>query len=338
MDRFVKLKLARHITVHGFSEMYSDHDDLTLETLLEFPMEDWDWSSIMFHRNFRYEWIKAFIDKPWPWHDLHLLPGFKVDWVYEMRTKPLDWYSLSRVVDIHSVVIKVPDKPWDWRLLSMTVPTKILVENKSLPWDWSTATILGDVTVSDMCRYPDLPWDIDNLLFGEITQYEIEYIMTFRHRFEEAHWNDFSHHVSWDLMIQNLGLPWVFSNVRFNRILTRKDFECIQSIGFGKFDWVKLTQWVDCDVIVEYNYYPWDWMRIHMNDTLVYRHLERIHCMRWEFAPCEPTDIPVKKWHSACIIQRQYRACTTNPEYAMCRQQIQSFLGELEQYLVERGY
>lgn len=336
MERYVNQRLARHIRKYGFESDFSDHDDLTLETLLEFPMEDWDWSSVLFHPKCTLDWILAFKNKPWPWRDVHVTDNFSVFWILHIHDKPLDWTSLSRIENIHSIAVEYPDKPWDWRSLSVTVPIYHITQYPDLPWDWSTATIIGNITVQEMCRHPDLPWDIENLSFSCIGEDEIEYLMVFRHRFTEDQWVDFSRHAIWDFVKLNMGFPWVFEHVRFKKDLEESDFELIQTIGFNQFNWARLTQWVDCDVILKYNYYPWRWDVIHLNTTLGHDHLDRIYSMNWSQAPCEDEESIVLKWHSACVIQRQWRRCTTDPEFTVCRNQIYRFLDELENYLMNR--
>lgn len=333
MERYVNQRLARHIRTYGFDSDYSDHDDLTLETLLEFPMEDWDWSSVLFHSRCTLKWILEFVNKSWPWHDLHLNDHFQVTWIHHLYDKPLDWHSLSRIDNIHRIAVQYPYKEWDWRALSLNVPIDILVSNPYLPWDWSTATILGNITVKEMCQYPTLPWDVPNLLFTDVTEDEIQYFTIFRDRFDENHWVDFSRHATWDIVIEHMGFPWVFENIRFNRILGESDFEKIQNIGYTKFNWSKLSRWVDCDVLLKYNYYPWRWDILHLNSSLELRHLPMVHEMCWTQVACEPIETIIRRWHSACVIQRQWRRCVTDPEYQVCRTLIHKFLGELEEYI-----
>lgn len=328
METYVKTRLLRKIREFGLRDFMnlSHSEHLTLETLKPLAHEAWDWETILYHPHFTIQWIRELRDAPWPWNKIQDCPQFRIAWVREFIDKPLDFQDISRFDDIHDTVLEYTDKPWDWSLLSCNVPFKILRDHPTLPWNWSNATIFGPSSVGDICDSPLLPWDHGNLSFTNITDSEIRYITTFRHLFDDASWTDFSRSADWQVVKKNLGLPWVFRVIRITDVVTEKEFELMIEIGFTKWNWRSLSEWVDMDVIVKYPWYPWSARHMEINKTLEYRHVRRLHGVDNTFTPCETNERLVLEWTSAKKIQRAWRMCAVNPEYAVCRKILTQFI------------
>lgn len=307
---------------------YSQNSALTLETL-RLTHERWDFEQLTESPQFDWSWVITFPDKRWDWELMHLNPSFLWEWIEEFPDKPWNWFVLIPPIEL---LVKFPDKPWNWQTISLHQTIENVNAYPNLPWDWANLTIYSDISIEDIIAHDHHPWDIDNLSFESIRELEISYIKHFSNRFNQISWDDFSTCVPFSLFKKYNDIQWNTNCIQFHELVYENDFvDVILECGFTHWNWKFLSRWVDVDCIVKYNMFPWQELEIIHNPTLRYEHLRRFHVLgNHSRAPCESMEYVVRRWHSACVIQRAWRTCTTNPEYTMCQHQIRTFLNELE--------
>lgn len=301
---------------------------LSLETL-RFSPDRWDYDELIDNQNFDWSWVVTFPDKLWAWDMMHLLPSFQWSWIEEFPDKTWNWFDLRPPL---AFLAKFTDKPFNWRVLSMNKTIYDIQMYPNLPWDWEALTIYSDISTDDMIIHDYYPWDVETLSFTIIEESTIKYIQHFSDRFNQHAWNDFSESVTFSIFKDAMDMAWQTEFIRFHEIVSEDDFmNIILAKGFTHWNWKFLSRWVDVQVIKKYNMFPWQEFEIIHNPTLCYEDLHSFHTLgNHPRAPCESLESVVKKWHSACVIQRAWRMCTTNPEYTLCRLQISKFLDELK--------
>jgi hypothetical protein len=59
------------------------------------------------------------------------------------------------------IVLKNPDKPWDWRWLSQNpnITFDIVLKNPDKPWDWDWLSQNPNITFDVVLKNPDKPWN-----------------------------------------------------------------------------------------------------------------------------------------------------------------------------------
>lgn len=204
-ERFHRDIILKHLNMPwDYNILLRNHVDLSI--ILSNSSLNWDWkklSASLFYvphslKGCRvWDMIIKLSSKPWDWEKLSAFvpvdivkkyPKIKWDWglvMDEMYTLkkvdsqfvcmfidlPWDWERLSTKDGIHEVIVKYPDKPWNWSAVVSVYTSKILHEGTSAdfivmfidkPWDWdklsSTSGILGVVY-----KFPEKPWNWDKL-------------------------------------------------------------------------------------------------------------------------------------------------------------------------------
>lgn len=306
-------------------------DRLTIETLIE-THEDWDYDDLTDNPNFDFSWVRRFPDKQWSWYSMHYVEGFTLDWIREFPDKGWSWHEFRKFP--LSFVNEFKHKDWNWNELSKKVQIGDILKYPDLPWNWSIVTIYSPISVTDIIKNDHLPWDIENLSFDHIDETYYEYIHHFKHLFDENAWNDFSSIVIWSFYKKTkYEFPWNTIHITFREKINEDDFvTIILEQGYLNWNWAHLSRWVDVKVIRKYNMFPWDEDMVSHNKTLRYEDLGAFFTIgKRPKAPCETMEEIVLQWHSACVIQRAWKMCTVNPEYAMCRKHINEFVKSMNQ-------
>lgn len=331
LRRYWNLRLARKIKNFPGTSLLDDDDRLTFETLEE-THDVWDYEFMIYKPNFDISWIRRFPDKSWSWESMHLVNGFNLDWIREFPDKPWSW-SEFRNFPI-SFVNEFRDKDWNWFELSKRVTITDILKFPDLYWHWNIVTIYSPISVNDIIKHDYFPWDIENLSFDYIDENYTTYLDRFRHRFDENAWTDFSSVVTWSFYKKTRDVfPWKTERITFKEMVDEDDFlNVILENGFQNWNWNYLSKWVNIDVIIKYNMFPWNEDKIVYNKTLKYHHLHHFFTVgSHPKAPCETREQIVLEWHSACVIQRAWRMCCVNPEYAMCKKHIEEFVRSMNQ-------
>ena len=76
--------------------------------------------------------------------------------------KPWDWAWLSRNPSVKmSDVLEHPEKPWNWAELSRNPGIKLsdVLEHPEKPWNWIYLSNNPGIKLSDVLEHPEKPWN-----------------------------------------------------------------------------------------------------------------------------------------------------------------------------------
>jgi hypothetical protein len=199
------------------------------------------------------------------------------------------------------------------------------------------------VTFADMVAYNNLPWDIENLLFQEITdENDIEFLRMYKDRYDETAWIDHSRRVTWNVVKRSLDLPWKY-NIIIPEVKSFDDLTILDTIS-DHLDWGRLSRTVHVKFILAYYSLPWIWDIVSKNPTLTFHHVVDNPHIPWKYTdvPVETLDdILARKWMAAFKIQQMWRVSISNPSYKLCQKRL---LEEFIEYNInvaercDRGY
>lgn len=281
------------------------HPDVSLTTLKTLKDKPWNWHLLTRNINWNWEWVREFPDKPWDWQMISSFEFFTWDWVREFPDAPWDWkdeLSSEKIKGIENV-LEFPDKPWNWY----------------------TLTLGNEITTKNMIENPNFPWTVNQLLFTEIDENEIEFIRYYRSHYDGDAWCDHTSRTPWSIIKKNMDLPWVFW---FVRIRHPNEFEeCdIKYLYTRKWNWKHLSEVLNFRKIVSVCVdIPWDFDALSKNKTVTYRDVLNFPDIKWNYNFIH-LDIDKKEWNSANTIKRYWKKCVTDPSFALCRKIV---LGDL---------
>lgn len=319
MQRYVQTRLLRSIKGHPIDFTYlSDHPDLTLEVIKEFPNAPWDWESIQNHDNMCLEWLS--MEAPWDYVTLPDVDRWTFDWVRKYPERPWAWNFLHRHYDFDfKWVAEFPEKPWDYFDLSKIVTIDDLLRFPDLDWHWPTVTWASPVTPQEMVLNKDLPWDFTEFGFDAVDLSDVEFLETFASQLD---WTDVSRRAEWELVKARPDLPWNWYHLEPEDV-TEDDLDLIRSRDPSELNWKNLSLIVPFWLIVKNPELPWRYDWVSMNETLTFDDL--VSGQNWDYScvPCEPIPRIIRKWVAASVIKRQFKESISNPAYLMCRNRLQ---------------
>jgi hypothetical protein len=288
MDRYLRTSLARNI------ERWAPPRGTPQRSEFFYPLNT--------HHSLTLEVLELYPDGPWTPDQLVKNPNFDWKWVDKFPTWGWNWKKLSMCIQNIDTVLRYLDKPWDW----------------------GTLTLVSGVTFADMVTYNNLPWDIENLLFQEITdEHDISFLRMYVDRYDELAWIDHSRRATWNVVKRTLDLPWKFDIITPD-IKTRNDLVILGTIS-DRLDWDYLSRTVNANLILSYQTLPWLWSAVSKNPTLTFHHVMAHPNIPWKY-----TDVPVetlddtlaRKWMAAFKIQHMWRMSISNPLYKICRNRL----------------
>lgn len=304
MQKYVNTRLARKIHDHGWEFGLSQHPDLTIETIAEFPDCIWEWDVFDTHPNFSFEkWVDRFPDKPWDWYHLHLNENFSFE----------NW------------VAKYPDKNWNWTALSRKATIHDVLKFPNFPWRWNILTICSDITPKEMVRNSHLPWQVDLIRFESIEDDDdLEFLYYYKDEFSQENWDDFTRRATWDIIKKSMDLYWVVENIRFEHNFEQADIDFLKIHIDREWNWSLLSLVVPFGLIQSNSDIPWNYHLVSINQTVTYDDVELNPNLPWDYihTPCEPIEHTIRKWVAAKKIQTKWRACVSNPQHPTCRKRL----------------
>jgi hypothetical protein len=239
----------------------------------------------------------------WNWERLSANQSFKWDWVRAFPYKPWDWTILSHKILSVETILEFPDKPWDWMILTFhdTTSFKNIVDN------------------------PALPWEISELFFENIGPDEISLIRTFRSHYDEDDWIDHSSRAEWNIVRNNLDLPWSFINIKFGEDPPNDIGDIIKF----PINYIKLSRVVSFGDVEKNMGAPWSYdiisKRATIDDTKKYPKIP----WNYNFVTEEPVQNVIRRWVAAKRIQTQFRRANSDPSYKICRNRLNHEFGTL---------
>jgi hypothetical protein len=288
MDRYLRTALARNI------EKWAPPKGTSMRSEFFFALN--------VHPSLTLEVLELYHDDPWKPDQLVKNPNFDWSWVERFQKWPWNWRKLSRCSPSIDVILRHLDKPWDWYVLT---------------------TETGP-TFYDMVMYPNLPWQIEHLLFQLISDdTDIEFLRMFKDRYDDIAWIDHSKRVTWDIVKKTPDLPWRYDMI-IPEIKTLDDLQFLENI-YTNVDWMKLSRTVDVNLILSYQSLPWLWGIVSINPTLTIHHVRAHPEIPWRYSavPVEELDaVLIRKWEAATIIQRMWRRAISDPSYMACKKRL----------------
>ena len=218
-----------------------------------------------------------------------------------------------------------PTAKWNWSDLSFNAPTiDIVLRYLDKEWDWSILTIEPGVNFDDMAKYRNLPWNINNLLFTEITtDSDIDFLRIYAERYDDVAWVDHSRRATWEVVKKSPDLPWRYGAVNIV-ISDKSDVEFL--IGKEGVSWGRLSTIAPASVILETkDTAPWHWNIVSVNKSLTYEQVVEHPDLPWSYSvvPVQKySEELARKWMAAFRIQILWRRSISNPEYRLCRNRI----------------
>jgi hypothetical protein len=272
------------------------HIDLTPSVLEMFPNANWNWSIMPFNKNFTWEWVKRLPHKPWPWEEFPFHPDFVWRWVYE-----------------------TPESPWNWAALSHEITSCWQISHFSeKPWDWLVLTLNELATIRFIMTHRDFPWVIGELFFTTINEPNIQFLRTFRDRYNQVDWIDHTKHARWAIIKQNLDLPWSLTHIHWRPgELDANDMDFLIK-NQQVLDMKKISEIVDYHGLVERAHgINWDLEGLSKNPTFSNYNLpEKIDGYNLNLVRVRDE---THRWHASQTIQRYWKRAITDPKRKLCR-------------------
>jgi hypothetical protein len=93
---------------------------VTIDNLVAYPDEPWDWDCVSDNSNITMRDIIAHPEKPWNWDRISGNPNITMNDLLAHPEKAWNWGLLSANPNLTVEWIKsFPDKPWDWERMSL---------------------------------------------------------------------------------------------------------------------------------------------------------------------------------------------------------------------------
>jgi hypothetical protein len=286
----------------------------------KYPGVEWDYSSLSTHPSVNLSVLKTLRDKPWNWSLLSINQNWSWDWVREFPEEPWNWRVISESAHFNwNWVREFPDKPWRWNILSEKIEgVSTLKEFPDKTWNWYSVTLGPNTSVIDMLDNPNFPWTISELLFTEVDEDIIKFLRFYRSHYDFDAWCDHTTHTNWNLIRENLDLPWVFRCVRFKEIQT--DFDGKYFTERYNWDWDHMSEMLDFENVISKHLYekPWNFNSLSKNRSVTYRHIREYQEVPWNYNLIK-LDEEKRDWIAANKIKRQLKKSVTDPSYALCK-------------------
>jgi hypothetical protein len=318
MEKYVNTRLLRQIKDRKFDFGYlSDHPDLSIEVIAEYPTAPWDWESIITHDNMCLRWLLELPDAPWIWSSVPNADRWTFDWVRKLPDAPWEWSEMHHEDGFCMCwVAEFPDKPWNMFYLSGFATMDLLKRFPHIHWNWNVVTSVSPIKPSEMAENPGLPWDFTDFAFESVDDNDIDFLRMFRDQFNHDAWIDFTEHAEWSVIRKYPDLPWAWSEIE-PEDMEEDDIQMLRDHE-PSINWNKMSLLVPYRIIKKNLDLPWSAEWVSMNDTLTFDDLDDTFNWDYSFVPCEPIERVVRKWVAANLIKRRFKRAISDPMYTMC--------------------
>ena len=298
-------ELVRHIRRYPDIEWnfrkLSFHPNLTLDVLKEFSEERWDfYFGVSKNKNWNWGWVYEFPNKTWNWVYFSESPYFKWSWVYEF-----------------------PNKSWNWDVLSGKSGIQQLKDFPDKSWNWEVLTMSHSIHISEMMKCPYYPWTIEKLFFTCIEEEEIDFLRMFRSHYDSDSWEDHTDRTTWSIIKKNLDLPWCVHNIRIDKF-EEGDIKYLYNLKGWNMEY--LSEILDIEIILQCQDLKWNYDAVSRNKTANYY---RYPSVKWNMHAMN-LDFEKARWMAACVIQRYWKRCVTDPSRGMCRKLLLCDMSSIE--------
>jgi hypothetical protein len=175
------------------------------------------------------------------------------------------------------------DCDWDCISQNSNVTWEIIINNPTIPWEWTNISLNKNITWDIIINNPDYPWDWDYLSrYKPITWCIIKQnIDLFK---ERLNWDLLGK--NWDFeILENLGLsvPWNFQNLSYFNPIINWDVVIKYKDQDWNWDCLSESENLDYNIIVEYIYKPWNWDKISSNLKITSQVLSTNQNWNWNY-------------------------------------------------------
>lgn len=288
MDSYIRSALARNIEQWAPKEKGPERDNF--------------FKSLSSHPDLTTEVIKRYRNECWC--PQHMCANKKFEWA---------WVDL------------LPTKPWNWRTLSFSGPTiDIVLKNLDKNWDWAVLSLEPGITFSDMAKWPNLPWNINQVLFVEvISDSDIEFLRIYKDHYDDIAWVDHTRRTRWSLIRKHPDLPWRYHAATID-LQDESDVRLL--MNQANINWSRLSVISSADVILKTkDLAPWNWSAVSLNKSLTYEHVIQNPDIPWMYSvvPAQRfTEDLARRWMATFKIQQVWRQSISNPSYRVCRRRL----------------
>jgi hypothetical protein len=284
-----------------------------------FQEVSWNWNSLSLHPSVNLQVLKKLRDKPWNWYLLTHNPKFVWMWVQEFPDSKWDWNRISKSdLFTWNWVREFPKAHWNWNLLSDKIlSVETIKEFPDASWNWYKMTLGPVITVNEMVETPNFPWMIEELLFVDVDEEIVRFLRFFRSHYDEEAWQDHTSRAPWNIIIQNMDLPWNLFFVRLKSTDTL-DTRLLYERG-SEFDWNHLSEVLNFSTVISMcPDLPWNFAYVSRNPSVTYKDVISFPTMPWDYNSVR-LDRDRLEWNSANTIKKFWKRCVTDPVYQMCR-------------------
>lgn len=151
--------------------------------------------------------------------------------------KPWNWYHLSRNANISvEFIFKHSRYPWEWNAVSANPNLKIkyVLANRDKIWDWRSISQNPGILPEDVDRHPNLPWDWSALSNNP----------NIRPEFYERHKDK-----EWDI---------IYGLSRNRHFIGKLNYD-FSKMSNAEILFLSRVEIVDLDYVVNHPEIPWDW-------------------------------------------------------------------------------
>ncbi len=292
--------------------------EITWDIINANPSMPWNWHGVSCNQNITIDVIKNNPTRPWCWGAISENKSITWDVICSNPDLPWNWHGVSCNPNITIEIIKAnPDRNWDWADVSVHPNTtiQVLLENVGLPWNWYRATIYNpNITWKHIRRHRNL--HLHALLWNPNIDWEE--IKRRPHLTIPSISTSDSKHITWDMIADREERSWTWN-----------------------WDYISSNPCVTFDIIMSNPDRAWNWTFIGRNPNISLKHVEDHPDKGWNWCSitcnpnifkCSPTRRVVneiKRWHAACVIQRCWFYCVTDPTFMMCRKRLLRELTEM---------
>jgi len=158
--RWYKLSLIANLDINSFINIKAPWpwDIIFREKHIPFEVIDknktiyWNWRLLTVNHNYTLQDIENNIDRPWKWSVMSDRKDLTFEFIDKHIHKFKNYTSLSSKIN-YEILIKYPDKPWDWVNISLNQNFGIehVEKHPEFPWCWnefsSNKNILKNITL-----------------------------------------------------------------------------------------------------------------------------------------------------------------------------------------------
>ena len=138
---------------------------LTMNILKQLPDKDWDFNKLSSHPNLTMNILKQLPDKCWDFNKLSSHPNLTMDILEQLRNKEWNWENISYrpILTVYGLKL-LRNKNWDWDFIfRRSRLINEIINTFGFDIDWKVASENPNLTMNTFLKYPNSPWDFNEI-------------------------------------------------------------------------------------------------------------------------------------------------------------------------------